>query len=416
MQDDLFISRREILSILFRRKKSMAWIIILTVSLAAFSVYYLISPSYGTGAVVLLNNSFLTQPLRDAPPPSDFEKLVSFHTQRDILESTRLATEAVRRINLAETRVIGRVERIKIALGNVKRKIGHLLGIKRWQTPWSAESAAISAVDNWLRTAAVPDSNAIEVSYRAKNPVEAVKVVNAILEIHSEYFNASVRKKATGVISFLEEEFEQNKNNLQRIEQELLEFRLNDQFSLDSAPLGQEKLPSFIGIADNTKVQEELKLYVLKMEEEIRIASQLDNNNKRQRIINDLKSRMARYLEVINAIPKRELQLVRLRREFEHAQDDFSLLQRNLTRARLVATGQTEVMNLVDVFEPPEVKTSPIAPKKRIIVILSLFMGIVLSLTWAFVADYFDHRLRNAEELKRYLGLRLIASLPDFSR
>lgn len=262
----------------------------------------------------------------------------------------------------------------------------------------------------------MPDSNAIEVSYRAKNPVEAVKVVNAILEIHSEYFNASVRKKATGVISFLEEEFEQNKNNLQRIEQELLEFRLNDQFSLDSAPLGQEKLPSFIGIADNTKVQEELKLYVLKMEEEIRIASQLDNNNKRQRIINDLKSRMARYLEVINAIPKRELQLVRLRREFEHAQDDFSLLQRNLTRARLVATGQTEVMNLVDVFEPPEVKTSPIAPKKRIIVILSLFMGIVLSLTWAFVADYFDHRLRNAEELKRYLGLRLIASLPDFSR
>ena len=114
---NLMISRREVLGTLFRYKWSIAAIIIGTFALATFLVYFLISPSFASRAVIIINSSYLTQPLRDAPPDSDLEKLVTFHTQRDVLESQRLAEEAVKRTNLGETRVIGNIERIKMFVG-----------------------------------------------------------------------------------------------------------------------------------------------------------------------------------------------------------------------------------------------------------------------------------------------------------
>jgi capsular polysaccharide biosynthesis protein len=43
---------------------------------------------------------------------------------------------------------------------------------------------------------------------------------------------------------------------------------------------------------------------------------------------------------------------------------------------------------------------------------LGAVLGLVLALTWAFVADYLDHTFRNGRDVQRHLNSRLIASLP----
>lgn len=414
MGDEFVFTKRELIMILFRRRRQLAGIIGTSLAMAVFFAYYLLSPNYEAEATIIINSSYLTQPLRDAPPESDFEKLAGFHTQRDIIESERIATEAVKRTRLAERRVIGNVEKLRIFIGDVRRFVGRILGIERWQKPWSAEAAAIAAVDNWVRTAALPDSKAIRITFRAKDPQEAVDVLNAVVDIHTEYYYGVYRERAAGVVKFLEQEYERAAQEIRESEQALLRFRLNDRmdterFNAAASAVGGSA--SFVGITDSTKVQDELKLYVLKLEEELRIAGEIPDNQRRDRVRGEIQRRMRVYLDALNSIPGRELELVRLRRKFDASNDNYQILQRNLTRARIVADGDSNKIRLIEVFERPVLKDDPVSPSKRLILVLALLLGSVLAVTWTFVAHYFDRTLRTGQDVERYLNLRLIGSL-----
>lgn len=414
MDDDLFISRREILSVLFRRRKGILAILLGALGTAAFAVYYLISPSYEVEAVIMINSSYLTEPLRDGPPESDFEKLALFHTQRDVLKSERMAAEAVRRTNLAETRVIGRIERIQMFIGEIKRQVGHLLGIERWQKPWSPEGAAITAVYDSIKTFALPDSKALKITYRSKDPNEAAEVLNALLDAQREYYFTVIRGKAGGAVAFLEQEFLRSQGALREAEQALFEFKNRDRLPLDAMKelnRTAREGPSVTGLTDSAKVQEEIKLYILKLEEEMRVASLNPDNERRVRVTNDLKTRIQRYLDSLNSIPARELEYVRLKRQFDIAQDNYQLIQRNLAKASLVATGDTNKINLVELFQPATPNEASVFPQKQMILALAGLLGLVVALTWAFVMDYLDHTIRSARDVERCLKTRLIASL-----
>ena len=385
-----------------------------SIVIAAFFAYYLISPNYDSDAKIIINSSYLTEPLRDAPPESEFEKVAGFHTQRDIMESERMAVEAVRRTHLAERRVIGRIEKLEIFAGDIQRFFGRLLGIASWSKPWSAEGAAIAQVDEWVRTSALPDSKAIKITYRAKDPQEAVDVLNAIIDAEIEYYYGIYRKRAEGVAEFLQHEYDTNAREVHDAENALLKFRLQDRMDaakLEAAAHLEGGSTSFVGITDSTKVQDELKLYVLKLEEDLRVAGEIRDNEQRHRIQQDIRRRVKIYLDALNAIPRRELELVRLRRAYDSANENLHLIERNLTRARIVAEGDSSKIHLIEVFERPVLKETPVSPKKRLIMMLAALVGAALAFTWAVTANYVDHSLRTAQDIDRYLGLRLIGSL-----
>ena len=414
MQDDLFISPRELLAVLFRRRYGILGIFLSCIAAAIFSVYYLISPTYQAQATIIINTSYLTEPLRDGPPESEFEKLAYFHTQRDIIASDRMAAEAVKRTRLAERRVIGRIERIEIGIGDAKRWAGRLLGIEKWQRPWDPTAAAVEAVSEAIRTFALPDSKALKVTLRAKDPKEAAEVLDALLKAHQEYYYSGVRKKAAGAVAFLESEFERSRSALRTAELDLYKLRKSERVALDprgNAVVGKQN-SSLLGVTDTANIQQEIRLYLLRLEEELRVATLIPDNERRERITADIRNRIQRYIASLNSMPERELELVRLKRQFDIAQDNYQLVQRNLQRARLVATGETDEIRLVEMFEAPSESEDIVFPRKRLVLLLAGIVGVAFALTWAFVADYLDHSLRNRRDVDRFLKVRLIASLP----
>lgn len=411
MSDELLITKREILAILFHRKWTMLLVFASSVGIAAFFAYYLISPTYEAEAKIIINSSYLTEPLRDAPPESEFEKLAGFHTQREILESERIAAEAARRTKLAERRVISRIEQLQIFVGDVKRFVGRLLDIERWKKPWSAEAAAIGEVDEWLRVAALPDSKALRITYRAKDPQEAADVLNAVIDAHVEYYYGVYRKRAEGIVNFLEQDFARASEEVRTAENALLRMRKSDRLAPARSGAAREAAEGIVGITDSTKLQDEVKLYVLKLEEELRIAGEIPDHGRRERMRADISARLKVYQDALNSVPSRELDLVRLRRIYDSANDNFQILQRNLTRARLVAGGETDKIRLIEIFERAKASDDPISPKKQLILSLAALMGAVLALTWAFVAHYLDHSVRAAHDVERYLGLKLLCSI-----
>lgn len=418
MYDEPPISRREILAILFRHRYGMSAILMTCIAVAVFAVYYLISPSYEAEAVIIINSSYLTEPLRDGPPESEFEKLAGFHTQRDILSSARMAAEAVRRTKLAERRVIGRIERIRMFVGDIKRFIGKQLDIRKWQKPWDPESAAIAAVHDGIQTFALPDSKALRVTLRSKDPKESADVLNALIDAHTDYYYSVIRQKANGVVAFLEKEFQRSQKALDDAERALFEFKRNDRVAVDVArnkPRKQKDSTDIVGFTDSSKIQEELKLYVLKLQEELRVAAQNPDNETRARVTADIETRIRDHLASLSNIPERELELVRLKRQFDIAQDNYQITQRNLTKASLVASGETDKIKLVEVFERAAEPDDLIFPQKKTVLLLAVGLGLVMALTWAFVMDYLDHTIRGARDVQRYLDCRLIASLPEMA-
>lgn len=405
------LSKREILTIVFRHKWSVIAVFLATVSTAIFAVYYAITPSYESNAMIILDYSYMTFPLTDAPPPSDMQNMATFHTQRDVLESERLALIAVKNTRLAENRVIGRIEQFKIYLGDLKREIGRRLNIRKWQTPWDPVAAAVAAVDEGVETGASLDSKAIRVTYRAKDPDEAARVLSALLEAHAQYYYEEIRENAAGVVQFLEAEYAQTSARLAEDEKALLAFKKSDIVDLGEIQ-GDGRSRGFIGITDSVDVQQELRLYVLKLEEELRVTDNIVDIARRQREQRGLRERIDRFTRLINSIPDRELEMARLRRRFDTSHRNHEQMEKTLARARVIASGRPEQMNLIKIFEKPSVRADPVFPKKRQIVVMAAFMGVILALTWAFVIDYLDHTIRSVTDVTRYTRTRVIGSLP----
>ena len=48
-----------------------------------------------------------------------------------------------------------------------------------------------------------------------------------------------------------------------------------------------------------------------------------------------------------------------------------------------------------------------------ILLVLAAIMGLVASVGVAFISEYLDHSFRDEEDVKRYLGLPVLASIPE---
>ncbi len=65
------------------------------------------------------------------------------------------------------------------------------------------------------------------------------------------------------------------------------------------------------------------------------------------------------------------------------------------------------------IIEEPMVPSEPTKPKKKLIVMIALVFGLVLGVGVVIVTDMLDQSLRTADEAESYLGLPLLAAIPD---
>lgn len=406
-------SMRDLLNVLFEHKFSMLLVFFETVGVVAFLVFFLLSPKFSSEAIILVDMSDVIRPVVNAPPKSDFEKLTDFHTQKDILMSKNLIANVARDLNLAEVRTISRIESIRMWVSDVKRSVGHVLGIEKWTKPYDPEEAAISGIRKRLKVSTSPESQAITIRYQSYNPHEAADVINKLIEHYEVFFYQRIQGEASGILAFIEDQIGEVRQSLASSEVALLDFRRKDSINLraEATAADQGNDAGFIGITDSIEVQDEFKLYILKMEEELRtLNSELPPGDIK---IRDLKEKIRYYVKAVNKIPEKELQLHRLRRELELNQESYIILTKNLTQARVVALSQANKIGLVKVLEEARADESPVSPKRNLALVLSIILGIGLSLAYVYMKNFFQHTLRTPADIQRNLGLRNLASLPE---
>ncbi|MCK4256471.1 GumC family protein, partial [candidate division WOR-3 bacterium] len=119
------------------------------------------------------------------------------------------------------------------------------------------------------------------------------------------------------------------------------------------------------------------------------------------------------YEERLQRLPAHELQLIELEREREINANTYKLLMERYEEVKIVEAGKISNVRIIDRARPPG---SPVSPKKRLNLILSIIIGLLVGVGGAFVLEYTDNSIKTPKDIERYAGLPIIGSIPMLKR
>ena len=116
--------------------------------------------------------------------------------------------------------------------------------------------------------------------------------------------------------------------------------------------------------------------------------------------------------EADNLIQK-ERYLNDLQRQVELLQENYMLYASKTEDARIYSERNKRNLASVSIAESASIPTKPFAPKKRLMLLVSLFAGIFGALGIPFILEFLDHRIKTSDEVQTFLSLPVICTLPE---
>ncbi len=117
------------------------------------------------------------------------------------------------------------------------------------------------------------------------------------------------------------------------------------------------------------------------------------------------------YADKLEQLPEKSIQYARLDRERQVNEKYYMLLKTKYQEARIKEASQISSIRIVDPAVPPE---NPVKPRKKLNLLLGIFLGLGLGVGITFVREYFDHSIRSIEDLKKQ-GLSTLVIVPDIN-
>jgi polysaccharide chain length determinant protein (PEP-CTERM system associated) len=129
-----------------------------------------------------------------------------------------------------------------------------------------------------------------------------------------------------------------------------------------------------------------------------------------------LREMMASYQAQLDAVPRRESELVELTRDYGTLQMAYQGLLSKRQEARIAA--DLERRNIGPQFkmlDPPQVPERPFSPDRRQIALGGLGAGLALAGFFIALLEYRDSTFKREEDVERVLNLRVMALVPDMA-
>ena len=127
---------------------------------------------------------------------------------------------------------------------------------------------------------------------------------------------------------------------------------------------------------------------------------------------NILRSTIADIHTQIKNQSQKEYKYSEISRGIEDNREIYSMLLKQREEAR-ISLAKTDNMVRIRIISPATIPEKPVKPKKFLNILLSIFLGTGISLTAAFVIEYFDRSISTTEDIEKYLDLSVLSSIPD---
>lgn len=114
----------------------------------------------------------------------------------------------------------------------------------------------------------------------------------------------------------------------------------------------------------------------------------------------------------IQSLPEEEKELGYLTRIFMVNQKIYSFL---LEKRAEISIEKSAITPTTRILDPASYPGAPIKPRRSLILLVGLILGVILGVAQALLRDFFDNRIHTAEELTRLTSLPLYGVLPQIS-
>ncbi|PSU57809.1 polysaccharide biosynthesis tyrosine autokinase [Photobacterium phosphoreum] len=234
------------------------------------------------------------------------------------------------------------------------------------------------------------------------NP-ELIKTI--LNDISTNYVLKNIERKseeAENGIKFASTQIIKIKNKLTQAEDKLNNYRLKHG-SIDLNLEANAALTSLIAV--------EAQLGELKFKE-AELAKRFTKDHpsyiglldKRNFVLNQKRH----FEKQIKLLPQTQQDVLRLTRDVNVNQQIYMQLLNKAQELQLVKAGTVGNVRIVD---DAYVNSTPIAPKKKLIVVLALFIGVIIGLAQAFIRAVFHQGIENPDQIEQ-IGLPVYASIP----
>jgi uncharacterized protein involved in exopolysaccharide biosynthesis len=319
----------------------------------------------------------------------------------------------------------------------------------------SETEAMITTLKNNLIPVAFPDSSLLQITYSAESSEEAVKMLNMILD---QYIiqHEIVYTGSTKLLSFYEQERERVGTQLRTAEDQLKKWQeatnivsIDEQVSRLITTLAEReralqqietelamnresirdplvaKLKGDL-VAAEVALQDILQRYtendrrVQERREQVALLKKELQSTEKAYITSlisqrdTLRAQVREASAALAAMREKRVEFNRLSRAVELNREAYMLYGKKTEEARIAARLDKEQLSSVAVIEAPYAVRGTDINKRIGITLLASIVGLSLGAAIAFGFDFFNNSLRTEEDIEHYLGVPVLASIPDF--
>lgn len=246
-------------------------------------------------------------------------------------------------------------------------------------------------------------SGIIQLTYKHPNRQLAVQVLN---QVANNYVRQNVERKsaeAETTLVFIETQLPEVKKALEAAEVRFNDYRRRTG-SVDVTKEGELILQQTVQ-ADTSllTLQQERKSLLTRFTAEHPSVKALDTQ------IASIRAEQNRFSGDISRLPATQQELLRLTRDLQVNQELYTTLLNNAQQLKVVRGGTVGNVRVVDTAQLP---LKPVAPKKPMILMLSLLLGLMAGVGFAFVRQMLKSGVKDANQIESKLGLSVLATIP----
>jgi uncharacterized protein involved in exopolysaccharide biosynthesis len=123
---------------------------------------------------------------------------------------------------------------------------------------------------------------------------------------------------------------------------------------------------------------------------------------------------LANYKKIIAESSSREVDYLQLERKVDIAKKGYNTLLLQIGDSRMSNAMDLEGITNVTILDPAHSSTNPVKPQVLLNIVLAIFLGGLGSLVAAFALQFFGRTFETPEDVEKYFGLKVLASIPDF--
>ena len=112
---------------------------------------------------------------------------------------------------------------------------------------------------------------------------------------------------------------------------------------------------------------------------------------------------------IINNVPTLEREYIEVAREQEIKRNLYLFLLQKREETQLAMSSATDSGKIIDYAYTAE---APVAPNKKIIIAIALFLSILLSLIYIYIESLFNKKIKKQKEIERLTQTPIIGSIP----